>query len=65
MRTDSNNVYIIVIYAVNTVYYCKYVLLLYSCWSRISHVHWILEYKLNSFITIGIYLEIPQYWQSQ
>ena len=47
------NVYIIVIYDVITVYYCKCILL-YSPLNSYLYVHWILDIKLILFIIIII-----------
>ena len=45
MLTENNNVYIIVIYVVITVNYCKIMLLLYGPLNSYLYVHWILDMK--------------------
>ena len=56
---SENNVYIIVIYVVITVNYCKLMLLLYSPLNSYLYVHWILDFKLillllSQFSFLGI-----------
>ena len=41
----GNNLYIIVVYVVITVKYCKSIVLLYSPLNLYLYVHWILDFK--------------------